>query len=237
MDVILFYTANGFTYSRTIELLSIRGVDEPDHLRKVGVLHDYLNGGLGEQTIGFNKLITAQVRAITDELDRRFMVNWICSETKVLRYGNYISSVVSDEDLQSEWLYDCEHCREFTLELIDSHVYTQWDDGVLTDDLMYLKRDVEITGTVASPETLTTNSGKLVLMENGNAFPAFNSTTHDFFIAVNADKGCEASFGIVKASVTVSSGNLTWQMFVSDFGQAAADGKYYASIAVFLQAK
>jgi hypothetical protein len=213
-------------------------MDEPDDLELVGVSHKYLDGSSDEQIQGFRKTVTVTVPPLTTATDRRFMAKFILADVKALEYGNFVSQVVNvDEQMSSRWVNDCEQGRMFILRFTDVHVYHAWDDGVISDDLMYLKRDVEITGTVTTPQTLTTNSDALVVMENGNPFPSFNASTHDFLIAVNAEKGCEASFGVVKGSVSVIAGNLTFDIFVSDFGQTAADGKYYCSIAIFLQAK
>jgi hypothetical protein len=242
VDAQLFYIESGIIYSQTIGLLSFRGMLNPDHLRKIGLIHELLDGSITPQIRGFNKIIEPKVSTNTSEIQRRFLANWISSDDKSIAYGigtvnPYVSEVVNDKDLVSDWLYDLEYGREFSLELVDTHVYKHWEDGITSDDLMYLKRDVQITGTVAVPETLVTGSNPLSVMENGNPWPSFSSVTHDFLVAVNADKGCEASFGIVKGSVAVVAGNLMFDIFVSDFGQAAPDGKYYACIAIFLQAK
>ena len=231
MDAIFLYTESGNIYSRTIELLSFRGMDEPDQLRKIGVIHDLLDGGISEQVRGFNKIITAQVRAITTALDRRFMAAWIVSETKVLRYGNYISSVVSGKDLESQWLEDCEYGREFTLELIDLNLYTEWSDGVLSDETMYIKLKVEMSqdATETSPEVLTTNVGKLVVMENDDAFPPFNSTTHDHYISVLTSDGAAAVYPV---AYTVVANNIAISTFPMSGYVPATDGKLYANIGI-----
>ena len=238
MDITLQYSQSGTSYSQAFGASALVGVDEPDRLHKVGVVHAMLDGTLSEQIAGFRKEpITLKLQPSYTAVQRRFLVKWLLATTKRVIYGNYVSEGVTDEALVSNWLYDLEYGRAFDVQIYDEHVYHAWDDGVIVEDLMYLKRQVEVIGTLASPETFTTNTGKLVVMQNADAFPSFNSSTHDFLIVVNGDKQCEASFSIVKDSVSVVAGNLTWQMFISDFGQPAADSKYYASIAIFLQAK
>lgn len=234
MDAILFYTLSGLTYSRTIELLKPRGMDEPDHLEKIGVVHDLLDGSLPEQVLGFRKIIEATVRANTTPLDRRFLAIFIVAESKALVYGDYVSNVVHDEELVSQWLEDCELCREFTLELVDSHVYTAWSDGTIADTDMYYTAIVEITGTLASPQTFTTNVTPLATDIWGNSFPAFSGSVHKASVLAIAAAYSQFVYCQI-GEVTVSGGNLTWQGFASDFGTPADDGKYYVKFTISVQ--
>jgi len=234
VDATFFYTLSGLTYSRTIELLKLQGMDEPDHLEKIGVVHDILDGSLSEQILGFHKIIEATVRANTTPLDRRFLAQFILAESKTLVYGNYVSNVVHDKELVSEWLYACEHCREFTLALTDSHVYTAWSDGTIADTNMYYTAIVEITGTLASPQTFTTNVAPLATDIWGNSFPAFSGTVHK--ASILAISAAYSQFVYCQVGeVTVSAGNLTWQGFASDFGTPADDGKYYVKFTISVQ--
>ena len=88
--------------------------------------------------------------------------------------------------------------------------------------------------TEASPETFTTNSGKLVLMETGVAFPSFSATTHKFFVLVKSSIGSSADYPI--SAVTESAGNLTFSTFPASGYVPAADGLLHANIAIWLQA-
>lgn len=233
------YTRSGVQSSRSIDVLYHRGMTEPDEIEDVGPIHDRLDGVIVETVAGARKHVQVVVGARATAADRRFLANWILSSDRTLVIGNFASSMVLEDDtLLSEWLNAIERGRRFNLRLIDDHIYHDWDDGATPEEDMYLKYEVEITGTETSPETLTTNSGKLATMQNGDPYPVFNSSTHDFLIAVNADKQCQASFQIVKGSRSVSAGNLSFQIYISDIGAPApSDGKYFATIAIFLQAK
>jgi hypothetical protein len=235
VDCTFIYTASGIIYSRTIELLSFRGMDEPDQLEKVGVVHECLDGSIVEQILGFRKIITATVRPITSALDRRFLVKFFLSNDRTIKYGNYISGVVCDEEMLAEWIEDCEHGREFTFRLTDTHVYHSWSDGVTGDDLLYMSAEIEITGTEETPQTLTTGQAPIEHMANGSDWPAFNDDTYDFVPIPVARDG--TFYGVVKASIAETAGSLSFQIFHSDTGNPASDGKFYCVIALFLQAK
>jgi len=219
-------------------MLVVRGMSEPDTLKKVAVVHNLLNGDTAETVLGFRKEVSMQFRPFVDPSATRFLVRWLLAESKRIKTETLLSEGIVDESLASTWLADLEHGRTFELTFYDQHVYQRWEDaGASADYLMYFKRDVKITGTWESPEVFTTNTGKLALMENGHPFPVFNSTTHDFLVALNAEKGCQATFGVVKGSVAVVSGNLTFNAFVSDYGAPADDGFFWCAIAIFLQEK
>lgn len=240
MDATFLYVESGTTYSQTIGLLSFRGFLEPDHLRKVGVVHETLDGGVSEQVRGFNKIIEPRVSPNTTPTQRRFLANWITSDDKTIAFGlggvnPFISQVINDKDLESDWLYDCEYGREFTLELIDTHLYTRWDDGITGEDLMYCKLAIEMSqdATEASPEVFTTNAGKLVVMENGDPFPSFSSATHKFFVHFKSAKGSSADYPT--GTVTESGGNLTVSTFPASNYTLNVAGKLIANFAIWLQ--
>ena len=210
-------------------------MDEPDQIQKVGVVHDLLDGSILEQVRGFHKVISPTVSANATAAERRFLAKFIVSDDKTLKYGNYVSGVVCDEDLASEWLEDCEYGREFTFRLVDHHVYQSWDDGLTGDDLLYLSAEIEITGTESSPQLLTTGTAPIALMQNLSAWPSFNDDVYDFVPIPVARDG--TFYGVLKGSVTESGGDLSFQVFHSDTGNPASDGKFYAAICIFAQAK
>lgn len=236
--LILQYDQGGISYSRTFETLVVKGMSEPDKLKKVGIIHDLLSGETQEQIQGFQKRIKIGFRPPFVPTTTRFLTKWFLATRKRILYGTLLSEGVTDETLVSSWLYDLEYGRSFEVDFYDEHVYRRWEDtGAIAETLMYFKRDVKIEGTEASPETFTTNSGKLALMQNGLPFPSFSDSTHDFLVALNAEKNCQATFAVVKGSVSVVTGNLTFQAFASDYGSPAGDGFFWVAIAIFLQEK
>jgi len=212
---------------------------EPDRLRKVSVVHEMLDGSVFEQIRGFNKIIEPRISPNTTPAQRRFLANWITSDDKIIAYGIgssnvYISQVIHDKDLVSDWLDDCEYGREFNLELVDTHLYTQWDDGTLEDNVI-IKHDILLIGTSASPETFTTGSDKLTLDDAGKAFPSFNDTAYSYGIIAMMANGSQATMHSTKP--TVSAGNLTFDMFYGDSYTPALDGNMYVSIYILQESK
>lgn len=99
---------------------------------------------------------------------------------------------------------------------------------------MYFLDDVEVTGTEASPETFTTNVGKLAVMSTGAPWPTFNASTHKFSVHPHGKQ--DARISLVNTP-SVSGGNLTFQLAISDYGNPKpSDSKFYARITIFLQA-
>jgi len=104
------------------------------------------------------------------------------------------------------------------------------------DEIMYLKRHVKIEGTEASPETFTTNVGKLATDETAQNYPAFSDSTHVFHVEVNGTPYQDAKIHII-TQPSISGGNITFTAAVSGSGNMSGDGYAYADIAIFLQAK
>jgi hypothetical protein len=234
--IILSYDYSGTSYSRTFQTLSLKGLDEPDRLHKNQIIHECLNGVLDEQVNGFRKEpIEIEFRPPFSPQDTRFLTRWFCAASKRIIYGNYISEGVTDDKLISSWLYDCELNRNFTVLLFDEHVYYAWNDGIVTDEDMYIKLNIEMSqdATEASPETFTTNVGQLALMETGFPFPVFNSSTHKFFVHFKSALGSSADYPI--GTISVVAGNLTFTTFPANGFSPAADGKLHANFAVWLQ--
>lgn len=238
MDATFIYTANGVTKQRTITIFAIRGMDEPDDIEKIRVVHDYLNGNIEEQNNGGLKLFSITFSPLISAVDRRFLSAFFLSSNKTVVYGAFISQVVNNDiALISEWLNNIELGRQFTVYFTDTHVYHSFETGGVETDDMYHKLMVKFEGTSDAPETFTTNSGKLALMENGLSFPSFSDATHTFSVIMVPNKKSQFSISIV-TNASVSAGNLTWQAFVSDNQlPSPIDGFFWVDIAIFLQAK
>ena len=224
--------------TKMLPVLSVRGSDTPDSLLIHGVQHRYLNGAVGEQFLGFSKRITVDFGVVQEKGDRKFLAEFLKAETRNLTYGGHSDDVVLEnpEEFIDEWIDDIELGRRFILDFDSAGLYKQYPFSGTEGEIMYLKNKVEIIGTQLSPETLTTNSGKLAVDETGQAYPAFSATTHVFYVSVNGAPYQEAHVNII-SKPAVSSGNITFQAAVQDGGKPAADGKFYADISIFLQAK
>lgn len=241
MAYTLEYYSGGNWYSSSVAVLSIRGFTEPDEIQQVRVVHDLLNGNKTEQCIGFQKVIEIRFAATLTPLQRRYLADFILAERKQIYDSDttLVSELVpEDEALVSEWLESVEHGRKFTARFIDPVVRHVWETGgPLADELMYCKLKVQITGTQASPETLTTNSGKLTTMETGEAWPTLNDTTHVHHVSVNGAPYQERIVNLIKDSISIVSGNLTCQVALADMGKDASDGNDYIDFVLYLQEK
>jgi hypothetical protein len=238
MNATLTYIKNGTTRSRQIDILAVKGSSTPDSVRIVAANHEYLDGSAERQVLGFNKRIAVDFGVLVDKDDRAFVSDFILGDTKCVEFSDQADDVVLEsEEYATRWLQEIELGRRFTLELLGSVLYRNWGRKATETEIMYLKSNVKIEGTETNPETFTTNVGKLATDDTGKSYPVFSDVTHVFLVALNAEKNCQATFAMVKDSVAVVAGNLTFQAFVSDYGSAAADGFYYASIAIFLQVK
>lgn len=239
MDVTFTYKEGATTYSKSIVLDSLRGLSEPDRLRKVWKYHKLLSGGLKEQIRGFNKLIRADIRAVNNRVDRGFLVDWLTHDTnRHIIYGSYNDIVAPEDDsLVSDWLYDCEHNRKFVLNLITTRVYTTWIDPVEPEEAeLDFKNNVEIddTKTIDDPLVLTTN-GNLPTREDGSAWPMYDSDTYDYLVLVQCSNNSVAVF---PESHTVDvNGDMVITLFPGSGFILAQDGKLYANIAIYQKAK
>jgi len=234
IPVVLQYGATARSYAA----LSLRGFDEPDEVRLIGRPHEYPDGSLDEQLRGFKRVITIDFGVLQNLADRIFILKFLNGAKRQVRTATQVAFVALEDPgrYANEWIDNLQHGKRFILRLIDEGVYTIFPTPATVTEIMYLKSKVEITGTQSSPEAFTTNSGKLATDETGQAYPTFNEATHVFHVSVNGAPYQEAHVNIVNKP-TVSSGNITFQAAVQDGGKPAADGKFYADIAIYLQAK
>jgi len=234
--IVLTYYNAGWQ-SRSYAALSIRGLDDPDETEIVGVQHQYLNGTLEEEILGFHRLPTIDLGVVQDSDDKLHIHGFLTHENRQITTAGDFANVVLEDPTHwaNEWLEANRLRKRFVLKLIDSYVYTRWPILAVVDELVYIKNRVKIVGTQASPETFTTNSGKLATDETGAAYPTFNSATHVFHVSVNGAPYQDGKVNLV-ATPSVSGGNITFTAAVSDGGNPSSDGFFYSDILIVLQA-
>lgn len=145
-------------------------------------------------------------------------------------------AILTPEEFRNEWLFGYRHAQHFILRVTESTIHIAWPVAVEADELMYVKNQVAITGTEASPETFTTNVGKLATMQTVAPFPTFNDATHVFHVNINGTKYQSADIAVVKNSIAEVGGNIQFQAYVNYGGNPASGGNYYMDVAIFLQA-
>jgi len=240
----LRYTKNSTVYTQVFNALSIKGFDDPDKIELVPpIIYVFADGNKKTEFRAFRRIITVDLGVIESQANRQTVQEFLRAGTKSILYQGVQSGIVEvpvssrDSEFENEWEWDCILGRSFILELVETQVRIVWPEYlIIVGDLMYLKRGVKIVGTSLSPETFTTNVGKLILDETGNSYPTFSETTYVFNVVITPTDNCQASFSTV-GDPSVVAGNLTFQAFVSDFQVPASDGFFYADIAIFLQAK
>jgi hypothetical protein len=227
---------NGTLRSMDFEPRAVAGLTEPDETKTIQVVHDgVVNATRRQQTLGFNKVVSIVIPPGTSRVQRMHLAAFIDADEKWIYSDPFYPQVNNlDGGLKAEWLRSCEHGRQFTIRLIDVLNYRKWDDGPILDTDMYYTAIVKITGTLASPQTFTTNVSPITVDIWGNPFPAFNGTTQK--LSVLAISAAYSQFVYCQiGEVTVSGGNATWQGFASDFGTPADDGNYYVKFTISVQ--
>lgn len=91
---------------------------------------------------------------------------------------------------------------------------------------MYFKK-IEVTGTQASPQTVTTNTAPLDVDASGDAFPVIDLDTQVANIVITPHQDCAVN---LIGDVVQSGDNISFQIAHSDVGNASDDGKFYATI-------
>ena len=240
MWVTLEYIKTATTYRQLFNVHSARGLYDVDDIEINGVIHNYLNGNIDEQNNGFRKIIEIDFPPTTSERERRFLAQWFCSQNKRIYYYQsatfYLNVVAADDSLVSEWLDDIEYGRRFTARFKSALVYHDFSiTDALAEELMYFKAQVLITGTLASPQTFTTGTAPLDVMENLEPWPTFDDATDTFHVELS--KYQERGMSIVKDSVAEVGGNLTFQAALDDVGKDNdSSGNNYADVTIYLQA-
>ena len=234
MDTLTF--AYG-TETRQFNPLLIRGFDHPDECIIVGIQHELLNGSFSEQIRGFLRVLTIDLGVLNDRDDRNFLLDWAETETRQIRWGDDVvfATLEDPERLASEWFENLSFARNYTIRVIDNSVKQAFGLTSEGDDLMYFKAKVQITGTEASPQTLTTNSAPIATMETGSAWPTFNASTHKFHVEVDGSPYQSAPVYLANTP-SVIGGNLTFQVAVGYGGNPSSDTLHYSDISIFLQA-
>lgn len=99
---------------------------------------------------------------------------------------------------------------------------------------MYIKRNVQITGTVDSPQTITTGSSPLASPddEKMNAYPSDWTATSEFILVIEPEQ--ERIVAKVEGNTfpSVSGGNILFKVADTGIGSAHEDGNVYATIII-----
>lgn len=243
MDVLhLVYLDNstGIRYDRDFNALKVKGFDPVDSVGSFpDILHRVLDGSLIEQNIGIKRSFTLEI-GVVPFADRIFCANFFYATTKWVQYAHdsfyETVGVVNDTNrLETDWLNDVHLARYVVLNLRDRYLLTSFPaanpNPPIYETMRYIKKKVSIIGYQGSPETFTTNSGKLATADApAGLFPNFDDTLEKYEIDVSrVYQDCHFSASTVEST---SGGNLTFTIERSDAGNSSPDGSYYCDICI-----
>ncbi len=232
--------------SRSIQVLSVRGFEEPDFVAFVPpIQNNFVDGSLETQFKGFRRVITFDCGVLSSATDRGFVLNFLTANVRSITYQaaaigieEIIVSHDSGFEYNNSWVNDFIGGKQFILYVVENAIRTTWTNytPAAETEIMYVKLKVKVVGTQASPETFQTNSGKLAVMENGSVFPAISLLTWVATVVANGAKYQDAGINQV-GNISNIGTDLSFQLAVSDAGTASGDGFYYADIIFLLQAR
>lgn len=235
----------GAIQTETVEIVSLRGFDDPDSVSFVPpILYSFIDGTRRTAFRGFRRVIYVDFGVIPDESAHRAILAFMQSDTRSVFYNSVglgyeeIFVLPQQSEYENEWLDECRIGKRYVLQLTENVIRNVWSSYTppSTVDIMYIKNHVRIVGTQASPETFTTNSEKLDVDETGTTYPAMSLLSFVATVIVNGTPYQDAKINMVGV-VTNSGNNLTFQLAVSDGGAPSEDGYYYADIIIGLQAR
>lgn len=77
MTITLYYKESGTGFERDFTVLSLRGLDDIDNVRIVGIQHKNLDGSISEQIRGFQRRATIDFGVVNSFEDRTFLYKWV----------------------------------------------------------------------------------------------------------------------------------------------------------------
>ena len=235
------YRTGATTYSRTLPLLYTKGLDDPDEVEFVPPLQfEAQDGSLIEEIKGFRRIILVRIGILQTAADRQFMLNFLQSSTRWIDIGVFatVHCVLADvTGFENLWLWETKLAPYYEVLLKENVIYQTWPDSLepVETETLYINTKVEITGTQASPQTLTTNAGVLATDDTGNTYPAINLASWAVTILLTPHQDCLVNRA---SDITQSGTDITFDVAHADVGNPdPADNKFYATITIGLQAK
>jgi hypothetical protein len=235
----LNYDDGGVTMTRVLPLVTERGLTHPDAVELFPPLSFVMNDGhIRTYFKGFRRIISLYLGVLFDRDDRLFVMRFLKASTKWVYHPDAgdVSVVLADPSgFEAQWLFDTELNPSYRLRLKDTNIYTRWPpSGVITEDNMYNKTFIEVTGTPDAPQPFTTNSGVLATDDSGLPYPAMLLTDYSPVLVLQSHQ--EAA--IVQIGEIAQSGtDITFQLAAQRTGAAYADGKFYVTLGIALQDK
>lgn len=234
-----YYDSLGAVHSQSFDILSVKGLDAPDNIQLVpDLIYLLMDGSSKTEFRGFRRIVTFELDALNSLED--YLRAFLQASNKAIVYkGGWVqllrTELVQDNsNFENEWIEGFEHQKKYILELVDKHIYTIFPEPITIVDYMYIKLKVEISQPYETPETFTTNIGKLLTMQNGDDYPPIDLSACDVAIILSSYQGASINqFG----DTVQSASDISFQLGYDMAGNPYADGKYYADIIIGVQPK
>lgn len=232
------YRSGSTVYSRTFTILAEKGLTDPDEVEIVGTQDEMSDGSLEETIEGFRRIVTVNLGVQSAAADRAFIFEWLRYPDRWIDNSPYASVVLALADpagFENDWKDGSVYQRYHNLRLRETSIHQTWPEAIepVETETLYISDWIEITGNEASPQTLTTNSGALATMADGNAWPAINLAAYTVTVLISERQG-RAVHQV--GAVTQSGANISWTVALKGSGNPYADGKFYANFTIGLQA-
>jgi hypothetical protein len=237
-----YLDSSGTVHSQSFDVLTLRG-DVPWKWRLVpSLVLEKVDGSKETQFKAFQRYFSIELRALNSNED--FLRAFLQAETKSITYAglNVISEesfvVFESEEYEDEWHNEFKLTKRYVIELVESFARTIWPPYTpppVTTDIMYIAKNIKIVGTQASPETFTTNAGKLLYNFGTTPFPPLSLLSYNISVDCTGTPYQDAKCNQV-GNVSQSGTDITFQLAVSDSGNPSSDGFFYFDIKIMLQA-
>ena len=218
-------------HTATVEVLSTRGIDEPDDVEFFpAILETYRDGSTGTKFTGFRRVISMDVLTVDDRTTDKFIEAWLAANKRSLTYNesNILgieTFVVPDNAKKFDvvLLNGAKIAKRWPLRLVENVLRQTWPDypqPVVTDE-MYIAKNVTIVGTEASPETFTTNAGKLLYNYGTTPFPSISLLSYNVSVVVVTKQDCVVNR---VGDIVQSGSDISFQLAISNAGTPLFDG-------------
>lgn len=231
----------GVVQTHVFDVLDVRGVDKPWKWRLVpDKIFDIADGSKRTEYRGIQRVFLIKLAVLQNQ--ESYIQAFLKADAKSITYQG--TNLVAEEDqvvyespeYENEWLEECGLLKYYVIELVESTVRTEWHvpKKPTGDDIIYIKKNVRVEGTQASPETFLTNTGKLQYNYGTTVFPDISLLSYNASIICNGVPLQDGKCNQV-GEVTQSGSDITFQLAVSDSGNPSNDGFFYFDILIVLQ--
>jgi len=217
-----YYDSGGGSHTQDFEVLYVKGFNDPDKVRFFPpLIFTFIDGTKKTAFIGFQRIITIALTSLNSNED--FIRAFLQASSKSITYqGSSISAeevnvIFESNEYENEWIDGFQKAKRYVIEICEQTIRTIFPTPVnlaIPETDMYYKADVTIIGTSDSPETFTTNIGKLATCDApSGVYPTFDLSVQKYEISFLSKQDCQF---YLTSPMSVSGGNLVFSVARSD---------------------